>query len=75
MEIPGVEIHNHTDSAGNILYKYLKFPPPQSPSDTNDLTIMLNGPLVVDYMVLPFNGGQTPPLPPNASNEITIKLK
>jgi hypothetical protein len=72
MKIRGVEIRHHPpDDAG---YDYLWFPSADPHPDGEDIKIRLMSPLELDNLHLPFNGGQTPPLPPDASTEVTIKL-
>jgi len=74
MQIPGVEIRHHPH--GGNLYNYLWFPPapPAAQPNPDDIEIHLTGPLVEDFFILPLNGGQIQPLPPDATTEITVKL-
>ena len=74
MEIPGVQIRQHPPGGND--YNYLWFPPaqPAAHPDPEDLEIHLTGPLVVDNLILPLNGGQLVPQPPDQTTEITVKL-
>ena len=72
MQIPGVEISQH--NLGGQNYDYLWFPPATANAHPDDITISLTGPLVLDSLNLPFNGGRIPPIPADQPNEITVRI-
>ena len=76
LQISNVEIKTHHPVDGSDPYNYIHFPSgaldPGEPVNPDDLAITLQGPLHENHMILPFNGGPSPP--PNEPNEITVKI-
>ena len=72
MKILGVEIRHHNEPGND--YDYLWFPSADDQPGEEKLRISLLSPLELDNLHMPFNGGQTPPAPPDTSTEVTVKL-